>query len=34
MRYYLKTRVLKVNLISCLPEFNKGMDQNFFDYLG
>ena len=34
MRYYLKTRVLEVKLISCLPESNKGMDQDFFDYLG
>ena len=27
--YYLKTRVLKVRLISCLPDTNKGMDQDF-----
>ena len=30
MRYYLKTRVSEVILISCLPESNKGMDQDFF----
>ena len=29
MRYYLKTRVSKVKLISCLPESKKGMDQDF-----
>ena len=29
MRYYLKTRVLEVRLISCLPKSNKGMDQDF-----
>ena len=28
--YYLKTRVPIVRLISCLPETNKGMDQDFF----
>ena len=33
MGYYLKTRVPKVRLISCLPEYNKGMDQDFFNYL-
>ena len=27
--YYLKTRVSKVRLISCLPKTNKGMDQDF-----
>ena len=27
--YYLKTRVLVVRLISCLPETNKGMDEDF-----
>ena len=27
--YYLKTRVPEVRLISCLPETNKGMDQDF-----
>ena len=26
MGYYLKTMVLEVRLISCLPESNKGMD--------
>ena len=29
MGYYLKTRVLEVTLILCLPESNKGMDQDF-----
>ena len=29
MRYYLKTRVPEVRLISCLPKSNKGMDQDF-----
>ena len=28
-RYYLKTRVPEVRLISCLPKSNKGMDQDF-----
>ena len=28
-RYYLKTRVPTVRLISCLPETNKGMDEDF-----
>ena len=28
-RYYLKIRVLEVRLILCLPETNKGMDQDF-----
>jgi len=27
--YYLKTRFPKVRFISCLPETNKGMDQDF-----
>lgn len=27
--YYLKTRVPAVRLISCLPETNKGMDEDF-----
>lgn len=27
--YYLKTRVLSVRLISCLPKSNKGLDQDF-----
>ena len=27
--YYLKTRVLAVRLISCLPESNKGMGKDF-----
>ena len=27
--YYLKARVLKVRLISCLPDTNKGMDKDF-----
>ena len=27
--YYLKTRVLVVRLISCLPKTNKGMDKDF-----
>ena len=29
MGYYLKTRVSEVRFISCLPESNKGMDQDF-----
>jgi len=29
VRYYLKTRVLIVRLISYLPETNKGMDKDF-----
>ena len=29
MGYYLKTRVLAVRLISCLPEMNKGMDEDY-----
>ena len=29
IRYYIKTRVPGVRLISCLPESNKGMDQDF-----
>ena len=28
--YYLKTRVSTVRLISCLPEMNKGMGEDFF----
>ena len=28
-RYYLKTRVSLVRLISCLPESNKSLDQDF-----
>ena len=28
--YYLKTRYLKVRLISCLLESNKGMNKDFF----
>ena len=28
-RYYLKTKVPSVKLISCLPESNKGLDQDF-----
>ena len=28
-RYYLKTRVPSVRLISCLSESNKGLDQDF-----
>ena len=28
-RYYLKTRVPLVKLISCFPESNKGLDQDF-----
>ena len=27
--YYLKTKVLVVRLISCLPESNKGMDKDY-----
>ena len=27
--YYLKPRVPTVKLISCLPEYNKGMDKNY-----
>ena len=27
--YHLKTRVPAVRLISCLPETNKGMDEDF-----
>ena len=27
--YYLKTKVLAVRLISCLPDTNKGMDKDF-----
>ena len=27
--YYLKTRVLAVRLISCLPESNKGMNKDY-----
>ena len=27
--YYLKTRVLEVRLISCLPESNKGMNKDY-----
>ena len=27
--YYLKTRVLAIRLISCLPDTNKGMDKDF-----
>ena len=27
--YYLKTRVPAVRIISCLPETNKGMDEDF-----
>ena len=27
--YYLKTRVLEVKLISCLPKSNKGMNKDF-----
>lgn len=27
-RYYIRTRVLAVRLISCLPETNKGMDED------
>ena len=32
--YYLKTRFIEVRLISCLPETNKGMDQDFLIILG
>lgn len=32
--YYLKTRVLAVRLISCLPETNKGIDEDFLIILG
>ena len=32
--YYLKTRVPTVRLISCLPETNKGMDEDFLIILG
>ena len=32
--YYLKTRILAVRLISCLPEMNKGMDEDFLIILG
>ena len=32
--YYLKTRVLSVRLISCLPNTNKGMDKDFLIVLG
>ena len=32
--YYLKTRVLAVRLISCLPETNKGMNEDFLIVLG
>ena len=27
--YYLKTRYPKVRLISCIPDFNKGMNKDF-----
>ena len=33
-RYYLKTKVLVVRLISCLPETNKGMDDDYLIVLG
>ena len=32
--YYLKTWVLSVRLISCLPNTNKGMDKDFLIVLG
>ena len=32
--YYLKTRVLAVRLISCLPKMNKSMDENFLIVFG
>ena len=32
--YYLKARVLKVRLISCLLDINKGMDKDFLIVLG
>ena len=32
--YYLKTRVPSIGLISCLPESNKGLDQDFLIVLG
>ena len=34
MKYYLKTRVPSVRLISCLPKTNKGMDEDFLIVLG
>ena len=32
--YYLKTRIPKVRLISCLPESNKGINKDFLIILG
>lgn len=32
--FYLRTRVPAVRLISCLPEMNKGLDEDFLIILG